>query len=301
MFNKQVWLAVLVVTLFIALMAATAYLERSRGGFRSPLSPEERFTARPGTTRAQAVALSSNKRPSQANAISEASRAVDHEAPAPAIPVKPLSPPAPEESGSPAERQIEEALDSLAPEAGLDSLRAALAENPPPDEAALLHAAMGLMFARLDPPDFGQAEEAFIQAAACATTPECRQRVLVQEVRVLLQSGAADRAREKIAPLLEEGSVITVSTLHLGLMLGQLDESAGALDAAAGVYQQLLDRALAEYPGTDPESEDLLRVMALHLARLYRELNRDAEAEALAQRVAPVLGKGEVVHGVEKP
>jgi len=301
MFNKQVWLATLIVVLSIALMAGTAYLERSRGGFRSSLSPEKRFTARPGTTRPQAVALSSNKRPSQVSAISESSKAVDHEAPARSIPVKSLSPPAPEESGSPAERLIEEALDSLSPEADLDRLRAALAENPPPDEAALLHAAMGLLFARLDPPDYGQAEEAFIQAAACATTPECRQRVLVQEVRVLLQSGASDRAREKITPLLEEGTVITVSTLRLGLMLGQLDESAGALAAAAGVYERLLDRALAVHLGADPESEDLLRVMALHLARLYRELGRNAEAEALAERVAPILGKGEPVYGAEKP
>lgn len=301
MLNKQVWMAVLIVVLSIALMAATAYLERSRRGFRSPLSPEKRFTARPGTTRPHAVMLSSNKRPSQASEIRETATSEAQDAPARTLPLKSLSVSSPEESSSPKERRIEEALDMLSPEAGLDRLRAALAEDPPPDEAALIQAAMGLLFARLDPPDYAQAEEAFAKAASCAKTPECRQRVLVQEVRVLLQSGAMDRAREKIAPLLEQEAVITVSILRLGLMLGQLDESAGAIDDAAGVYQRMLDLALAARLGADSESEDLLRLMALHLARLYRELDRDAEADALADRIAPILGKGDPVLGAKKP
>ena len=294
--RQSVILIVTVVTLLIAIGIA-AYLGQLQAGDKVGKVAVKRFRARPGTTREKATALSTRKRPGSEHSTQEAPTNEKAESQSTAsererrLLVRSLSSPEDEEAMTAEEKLVDEALNAFSPETGIEELTEALKTPCAAQDAANMHAAMGMLCAQLDPADFDRAEAAFAQAMELAPDPASRQDILKQEAWVLLQAGQPGKAREKVAAAFSEKGPITPAWLELGVLLAQLHESAGDPENAEEVLKRTVDEALAHEEELGADGADVLRLAGLRLSRLYRGTNREQEAVALAKQLRTHLEK----------
>ena len=68
-------------------------------------------------------------------------------------------------------------------------------------------------------------------------------------------------------------------------MLGQIYEHAGDKSGAENAFRQALDDAHKAQGNLGEDALDMMRLAAMRLSRLYRSMDRDAEADALAKEV----------------
>lgn len=280
---KQFLIVVGVVALIVAVTVVAAYFGQAKSG-SVIVDKGQRFTAKPGTTRENAIALTSNKRPSTKSPEESIARKADEMEDDAPLTVKSLSSSADERSG-PAHDKAMEAMNSGSPESGLRMLNEALALPHDPQQAAYIQEAMGQLYAQLEPPDFEKSQAAFDEARSLAKgDPKLEQSILLKSVQVLMQQGMDDEARIQMETGFTAADLSNQTQLQLHLLQGKLEERAGHPEAAEQVYQEVLDAALALPESIDREMAlDLARLAALRLTGLYRSQNRDEAADGLAQ------------------
>lgn len=284
-------LAILIISVLI-MAAAAYYAQRSQNPLASGAS-SRRFTAQPGTAREQATPLAIRKTP-----IEETPGAV-------------VSPPSttPEASVDNNESAIMEGEGGLAapsdadlliqsvdhlpdPVQGIEQIENALASEAfSAQDKARLHTAQGQMEARKIPPDLDAAAAAFEQAMTTAPDYTSRQAIVRDAARTLIAHGRLEAALAYLEAVRQEGAAQppNATAMEIELLQAQVHEDSGQSPEAAALYRQLLDTAkqLGAPPGL--KQEEMLRLAALRLARLYRAEGRDKEAEALARELQTIL------------
>lgn len=276
--NTLIVVSILVGSILVILIVA--YLRDS--GF-TDFDQGQRFTAKPGTTRENAILLTSSKRPTTADPEGGiAQRAEDRESGGP-LDVKSLSGPDDDPvRGGPAGETARAALNSLSAEAGLAMIEQALAEPATPDQQAILLEAQGQLYAQLAEPDYARAMESLDRAASLAPEPVLAGEIKVTAAQVLVQAGRDVEARDRLADLLDSQPPMGAAALKLQLLLGQVQERTGDLAAAERTFNDVLGAVRGQAGDMDAESaEALVRLAALRLTALYRKQDRGAEAEAL--------------------
>ncbi|MCC6144520.1 MAG: hypothetical protein IT368_12005 [Candidatus Hydrogenedentes bacterium] len=266
------------VVLFLAAMAVAVWF----GGQKSPpgsVDAGQRFKAKPGTTRENAVVLSSNKRPS-----TEAG-------------VQPHAPVNPRErlevqslSGTALATDlnavvIQQALDAGSPLQGLAIIDRALAEAPEQDDSPVLQATRGILLSRMDASAWPDAEAAFEAGAAAAEDGQTFAWVLEQHAQALLGWDKLDQAEAILRQGLSDARITPDEGLRLMILLGTVCEMKQQPEPAASSYKQAVDVLLRRENAWSPDDADLARLASLRLSRLYRASGEEQAARALARRV----------------
>lgn len=280
---KQALVAVGVIAFVVLSALIAAYF--GRGGLtEGSFDKGQRFKAKPGTTRKNAILLTSNKRPETEDPDQRIARRADEEEDDTPLTVKSLSAPSGEERSGPAHESAREALNSTSPEAGLRALDHALTLPHDGAQAAYLHEAKGQLYARLEPPDYEKARAAFERARKLAGDRAQEENVLLKSVQVLMQGGQDDAAREQLASGLDGEGPPSGTRLRLQLLQGQLAERAGQPEKAETVYRQVMETALATPEALTRETALMLaRTAGLRLTSLYRDNDRSDAADLLAK------------------
>lgn len=194
---KQLLITTAFIVGLILVVAAASYFG-GRTARKAGFDKGQRFKAKPGTTRKNAMILTSNKRASTEDPKATIARRKNTEENDAPLPIKSLSKPSKEDRARPAREQAMEALSNPSPEAGLRSLASAMALPHDRLQAAYLHEAMGQLYAQITPPEYDKAKDAFDQARDMADDPELAQNILLKSVQVLMQGGRDDEARTQL-------------------------------------------------------------------------------------------------------
>lgn len=286
----------LVVTLIIAgaiVIVLVTIVIRSGGGIDpATFDSGKRFKAKPGTTRENAMILTSDKRKStEGPEAAIARRSEEREDGGPPV-IKSLSKPKDGPRSGPANDRAQAALNSFSPEAGLRQLEEALALPHGAEQAALLHEAQGQLYAQLDPPDYDKSRAAFVQAIEKAEDPALEEEILYKSVQALMQEGQEEEAGQILAERLTAHPPAGETGYKLQLLQGQLYERAGRGEAAEDAYQAVLNAAQTMPPSLDrSEAIDLVRLAGLRLTNLYRKHDRQQAADGLSRDLKVKLTK----------
>lgn len=301
--DRKAQMLALVATLgiFFGMMALAAWWSTSQqSGTSTQRTSRLRFRARPGTTRDNAMILTTKKRDPDDTSLSsgqggetaeakDKSAGPDSQHKPPELEVRSLSP-VDGGAGSPVEKSIRSALNTLSPEAGIARLKLALDTPHTPEEDARMHTAMGMLYAQLDPPDYAGAKQAFEQAMRAAPNPAARREALKHYAAMALNAGRAETVLPVLESALRQTAEEPAGQAPLQLLLGQIHEAAGRLEPAEQAYQRVIDTALGNNGAPPKPVENAVRLAALRLSRLYTTSGRKEKAEALRERVAGRLG-----------
>ncbi|MBI1320293.1 MAG: hypothetical protein GC168_15305 [Candidatus Hydrogenedens sp.] len=292
--SQEQWIiiVVLVVALVVAIGVAT-FLGTNKEGGPSGLTSGKRFTAKPGTSRDNAVALSSRNRGFMGGGSGSSSsgtgsdEADGEEAPPPRTDSKPLrvrslSGVEEEAELTDTERMIREAENTLSPNDGLTKLREALDSAPSDEDRAAIYTAMAGLAAQLDPPDTAYADQMFDLARSHARTPEARGKVARAETSALIQRGAWALAAQRAQEALASGAGPALDTAALQNVLGLVAEHNGDGAAARAAYEAAFDAARKATDG-GKEREMLMRHAGMMLAQTYRAAGNTEAAVATAE------------------
>ena len=255
----------------------------------------QRFKAKPGTTRENAMILTSNKRAKTQDPEDAIARREDQTEDSDPLEIKSLSEPEPDSKRSgPAGDTARAALNNVSPEAGLRSLDAALALPNTPAQAALLHEAKGQLHAQTAPPDYGKSLESFEEAARLAEDPDIKEEIVYKTVQMLLQAGLDEEAREQAEAQLAARPPEGETGYKLQIMQGQLQERAGRPEEAEKTYQAVLAAAQEMPDHLEKEAAlSLARLAGLRLTALYRRNDRRQAAEVLSKDLKRQLARME--------
>lgn len=267
---------------------------RDAGLGGSAFDKGQRFTAKPGTTRENAILLTSNKRAETEDPEDPIARRSDKkEDPSDPLEVKSLSKSEEgDEKGGRAGEAARAALNNYSPEAGLRQLEAALDLPNTPEQAAILHDAAGQLHTQTNPPDYDKSLESFETAAGLTQDPELQEELAFNTAQMLMQAGRDAEARDKIEAYLADNPPAGPTGYKLQIVHGQLLERAGQLEAAENTYQSVLDAA-REVPGALERDAalSLTRLAGLRLTSLYRKNDRDQAADVLSKDLKRQLAR----------
>lgn len=273
-------LVVLLLVALVLLSVVVAWYLANRQDGPGGLGPTARFTAKAGTTRENAVALSTSKRPAADPAARNAPPGGE------GVRVRSLTPEAPrvaadESRVTPA---VREALNAWRPDLGLEKLEGMLDDDTlAPAERAEILAAMGVLAGQLDTPDFERAARCFSQALQLDLPPAQRARIAFEDAQMLLRQGRSDEAHARLKAE-RDRQPAGVRALQLDLLYATLEEQRGNSDDAEKIYAGALEQAMASGDGVDAQTEDMLRMAALRLSRIYRDAGRGSDASTLSRR-----------------
>jgi tetratricopeptide (TPR) repeat protein len=308
--SQQQWtvIIVLVVALFVAVGVAAVLGSETKGP--AGLTSGKRFTAKAGTSRENAVVLSSRNRGfmSGGNAAGTGSGSQAPEAAAPPPPpadtkplrVRSISGVEDDADLTDTERAIREAENALSPRDGLEKLQATLEEATTDDERAAVYAAMAGLAAELDPPDYALADQHYDMARTYARTPKAAARTARAESNALLLRGEWGRARHCVEQALGAGNADPLDTAALQNTLGLIAEHEGNAESARAAYGAAFDAARSA-SDTGKERELLLRHAGLMLARSHRAAGNTEAATAAADSLneALLMGVGDAPGATE--
>ena len=278
--------AIIVLSLLLGsfvILGLVVYLRQS-GLAAGTFDKGQRFTAKPGTTRENAMILTSNKRPSTPEPGGAIARSGDEAEGGDPLQIKSLSPSEPDARRSgPAGDTAREALNSFSTEAGLQKLDAALALPNTPEQSALLHEAKGQLLAQLDPPDYDASLAHFDQAAAAAGDAELRAEIVHKTAQMLMQAGRDGEAAARVDAQLAAEPPQGPTGYKLRIIRGQLLERTGRLEEAESTYQAVLAAVQSMPEHLDPDAaRTLARLAGLRLTGMYRKHDRQQAADALS-------------------
>lgn len=244
----------------------------------------QRFTAKPGTTRENAMLLTSADRKSTKDPEPAGpERPIKPENEDDILEVKSLSGGTPKLRSGPANDVAQAALNNLSPEVGLRQVETALALPHNQEQAALLHEARAELYTQMSPPDFEQAQLAFEKALEMAADPLLQEEIQHELVQMLMQAGRDPEALERASARLKKTPPAGGAGYKLQLLLGQLYERAGHHDLAETNYREVFDAMGGMPKNLGPEeSIALSRLATLRLTHLYRGAKREQDAEDVA-------------------
>lgn len=287
-------LVTLVVTIGVAMLLGG----RQKG---QGLQSSQRFAAKPGTMRENAVALSSSKRQTDersggasgapAGSGGDASAAQPPEAPTEEqkpLRVRSLSPEE-EEAESPEEQSIREALNDLSPERGIEKLEALLDTELSDDDRARVHAAIAKLCGQLDTPDVARQDQSLQLAQAFASSPDAVLDTARTHAEILAQRGDYTGAMDRIRAARDGLGAASAERATLGVLLGGLLETHGDGSAAEDAYAAAFKDARETDAQNADGREEALRQAGMRLSRMYRASGRGAEADNLAGELAAAL------------
>ncbi len=298
--NEGCTVIVICVVAFLAVLGLAVFLSNRESTAIGP-DGAKRFRARPGTTREQAVALTSRMR-------SEDEESSASDGPTEEVPRRPMSDPAKvrvrslsrpvdETEMSEIERSVHDALNSLSPEVGIARLEEARQQAANASETVAIERALAKLYMQLDPPDTVQAEQSLDQALSAADTVDGRNQIIMEQVQLYLQRGETGIAKSRLAAALAMPGPSSPSRLRLELAQTQLDESGGALDQAAQGYADIAERAAdlaAVGPTAAAEAEELAGLAVMRLVSMYRAQGMNDDADRILEEYERnFLGAGE--------
>jgi len=284
--RRQQTLILAAVLLFMAVSLALAYFigtNRSPGAAAAPLVPVKKFRAKPGTERENARALLSSV-PSVNEETTDDPLEVWGSL---------------DQSDSSPENKslILDIRDGVSPDDAIDTIERRLAALPlagNDTERAELEAAMATWMLAQDPPDEEGAQRAFARAEELATTPDARVSVDRLRLRALLAQEDFEGILASTAPERYIDAPLSAARLEIelarGIAFGRLANPA----EAEQVFTVAIDAAMDSHR-VSPEIESIVRLLALHLGRLYREDGRDTNAIGLSRRLRAWLGEEELI------
>ncbi|HNR31161.1 MAG TPA: hypothetical protein PKI11_09745 [Candidatus Hydrogenedentes bacterium] len=276
---------IVVIALTLGAIGVTWWLAQSTGQ-QGGLAATQRFTARPGTTREKAVALTSSKRPSGVDEFTTDPASLGKNAPPR---VRSLSQEDGPEETATVERLVREALEEARPRDGIRKLEELLQEALYPDAAWRLHLGLAALYGRLEPPETDAAARAFAAARAAARATETQWQIGMEEAAALARAGRSDTARACLESALDQmpprDASLAPGALHLIVRMGDMLAESGHAGAAERAYEQAVDRALIARDGAAEDLADALRLAATRLTLALRAAGRHEDADALGRRV----------------
>ena len=252
-------------------------------GASTPAAPVKKFRADPGTERENARALISSV-PSVEEETTDRPIDIWGSLDEDEEPIQ--------ESFNAAQASIE----GMSPEEARDSLSERLeSDELGNEERAQLEAALGLALLEGDEPDIDASREAFGRAFnACADG----------DARVLLAFAYAEALyeREEYVETLEllrdgrfVGATFSPFRLKLEALRGLALDALGRPDQARAAYKRAFESALSSELQTSPRARDATRLVALQLARHYREDGRTEDATAISRMLRAWLKEDELI------
>ncbi|MBP8128777.1 MAG: hypothetical protein KA184_04290 [Candidatus Hydrogenedentes bacterium] len=281
--RRQVAILVVVVLVTLVAIGVTWWASKSSGK-SGGLSASQRFTARPGTSRPNAVALTSDKRPGGVDDVELGGAPTGGED---APDIRSLSRQDGPDARASAERLVREALEEADAEDGIQMLEDALRRGLCLEEAWRLHLALALLYGRLSPPGGERALQAYAAARAAAATAEARQRIALEEAQAFVAMGKREDAWACVETAIAQGPAgepFSPEAAVLLVRMGDLLQETGNSSGAERAYQQALDRGLAQRGAAETLVEPL-RLAATRLTLLLRGAGRHEEADALGRRL----------------
>lgn len=299
--QQQLIIAIFViVTLIVAIAVAMFLGQREKG---AGLQSTQRFTAKPGTTRENAVALSSSKRKTEEEggraaapppaSGSGGSRDVANPPPPVSTNEKPMRvrslSPEEAEAEDETEQSVRAALNDLSPARGIEKLQAMLETELSDDERARVYGAIARLCGELETPDLARQEEALSFAASYAESPKAALEAARNHAEILSSRGDYAGASERVKQAISDLTQASPERAELGIIMGGLMEAqqdaVGAEEAYAAAFKDAKDSA-SEQP---EQREEALRQSGLRLSRIYRATGRSSEADAVAQSLTAAL------------
>ena len=252
-------------------MAAAWYFGGAQQGPIAGSAATETFRAKAGTQRENARALISSrehvdgKEGTRADPVEVWGRFDDSEADG-------VRRDSPEESL----RLAEEVLADLSTEDAMSVLRAEaeLTESP-----SALYTAMGVLYARDNPYDTTQVEDAFALALSTASTPDERSYVVFQHARVLLERGLNDDLVALLDRTRPENLELSTRTAQIEILRANALWNSGNTHGAESVLQRLVDRTEVDSLVEDAEFQSVYRQASMRLVRMYKESGNQAAAD----------------------
>lgn len=287
--RRQLIVVILVVVFFLIGIAVAYMLSNPSAKKGGGLRADQRFKARPGTTRENAVALVSNKRPAGVDDFSGGGSGPLSTDP---VDVRSLSPEAPQED-APAEdpeqeRQIQAALTAQPLESGIKTLQDAIDAAQTSEAQSRLNLALAELHLKRSPPDPEAAATCLEKAFQQAGTPGARNYAALRAAEMLRRAGRVDLALQQLQRAIEAASdtvPVDAAELRLRITYGDLLALEGDSSATEQAYAKAIERSVRGPINLDATTIEALRLAGIRLSQLYRSQQRHADAEAVAQRV----------------
>jgi hypothetical protein len=181
-------------------------------------------------------------------------------------------------ASSEGERLAMEAFSQLDPAKGVGLLVERLPGISAAAEAATIYSALGKLYLQTDPPQTDRAVASLREAVRLADTAEAAHAALLVEITVLQEDGW-EVAGPRLLEAFPEGSVVSIPGLQLSILKARYYEDTGDVQAAEAVYKKTSEQAIEDRERLGPEAEAIYRQVCLDLSRLYRNTDRDADAE----------------------
>lgn len=257
--------------------------DRGPVGASTPAAPVKKFRADPGTERENARALVSSlpsvKEETTDRPIEIWGSLDEDDAPE-----------------SVAYRAASDSIEGLTPEEALESLSAQLdSGDVRGEERAHLEATLGLALLSVEPRDTEAARDAFARAFKACADGDARVGLAVVYADVLF----ARDEHEELVELLKDGRFVgatfTPARLRLEALRGLALDALGRPDQARAAYERAFASALKSDVKESARGRDAARVIAMRLARHYREDGRREDAIAVSRKMRAWLAEEDLV------
>ncbi len=146
-------------------------------------------------------------------------------------------------------------------------------------EATAMYSALGKLYLQTDPPQVDRALASLREAQRLADTAETAHRALLAEITLLKDQGGWEEAGPRLMEAFPEGSATTIPGLQLSVLRGRYYEETGDLGRAENAYKQTAEQARQLRDHLGPDADAVYRQVCMNLSRLYREMDRDDDAE----------------------
>lgn len=176
------------------------------------------------------------------------------------------------------ERLAMEAFAQLDPVKGVGFLVERLPGISSAAEATAMYSALGKLYLQTDPPRADLAVASLREAARLAETAEAAHAAVLAEINVLQEQGW-NVAGPRLLEAFPEGSAVTLSGLQLSILKGKYHAETGDTQTAESVYKRAAEQAIENRERLGPDADAVYRQICLDLSRLYRDTDRDADAE----------------------
>jgi len=283
-------LVVIGVLLFFAAGLGLAYWfggNQSTAGATSAVKPVKKFRADPGTERKNAMALTSSipsvKEETTDRPIEVWGSLDDDKAQT-------------DEREWEAYTAVTASIEQLSPDDAQDALRARLVERElSADERAQLEATFAVALLRSNDPDAAEAREAFARALQNCPDANTRVRLVYVYADALVGHGLYEDALDLMQEGRLAGAALSPTRLKLEALRGSVLDFLGRTDEARDVYERGFESALDSDLKESSRGRDAARVLALRLARCYRDAGRNDDAVAVSRRLRAWLNEEDLL------
>ncbi|MBI2423391.1 MAG: hypothetical protein HYV27_11230 [Candidatus Hydrogenedentes bacterium] len=278
----------------VAIVLLAAYFgETARK--EEPFDKGQRFTAKPGTTRENAVILTSTKRASGPEPIAVKAPVTMDDPPPQVMSLSRDS--RYRKDAEPMEEHevaIQAAESAATPEEGIAQIEEALRQPQRAEVAAKMEVALAELYRQSGPEGVEAARAAFERAMQIAPDQAAKDYVTAQYGNFLILQEDFEGAAQMLTGALNTETVLNPSRVQLAAQMGYLYEQRNDMKAAEDTYSKLFRDVIEKQPELGAEREEMLRLSAMKLSRLYRKLNRATEADEVAKLAHSIIGMQDV-------